>query len=115
LGKCRRCGSSDRSTVILPLAAQRQLAYERRLSLKFNFKATWCPHFHYYQPAENVGAGVADKATERDGPFSSNTTFPNAEYYSPISSSNPLIELPVNMGSVLICFFVLCVFLCPFA
>jgi hypothetical protein len=36
----------------------------------------------------------ADKATERDGPFSSNTTFPNAWYYAPITANNPLIELP---------------------
>ncbi|MBI5371643.1 MAG: hypothetical protein HZA79_06425 [Sphingobacteriales bacterium] len=32
--------------------------------------------------------------TERDGPHSSNTTFSNAWYYSPISPNNPLIELP---------------------
>jgi hypothetical protein len=36
----------------------------------------------------------ADKATQRDGPFSSNTTFSNAWYYAPISSNNPVIELP---------------------
>ena len=36
----------------------------------------------------------ADKPTERDGPFSNNTTFNNAWYYAPISSSNPVIELP---------------------
>ena len=36
----------------------------------------------------------ADKATERDGPFSSNTLFNNAWYYAPISSNNPAIELP---------------------
>jgi hypothetical protein len=36
----------------------------------------------------------AQKATERDGPFSSNTTFPNAWYYAAISSNNPVIELP---------------------
>ena len=36
----------------------------------------------------------ADHATERDGPFSGNTTFPNAWYYAPISANNPVIELP---------------------
>lgn len=36
----------------------------------------------------------ADKATERDGPFSTNTTFTNAWYYSSITVNNPLIELP---------------------
>jgi hypothetical protein len=36
----------------------------------------------------------ADKPTERDGPFSTFTLFPNAWYYKPISSNNPVIELP---------------------
>jgi hypothetical protein len=36
----------------------------------------------------------ADQATQRDGPFSGNTTFSNAWYYAPISSNNPVIELP---------------------
>jgi len=36
----------------------------------------------------------ADKATQRDGPFSTNTTFNNAWYYSSITVNNPLIELP---------------------
>ena len=36
----------------------------------------------------------ADKATQRDGPFSSNTTFTNAWYYAPISANNTAIQLP---------------------
>ena len=36
----------------------------------------------------------ADRPTERDGPFSGNTAFSNAWYYSPISANNPVIELP---------------------
>ncbi len=36
----------------------------------------------------------ADKVTQRDGPFSSNTTFSNAWYYAPISANNTAIELP---------------------
>ncbi|MEP7077163.1 MAG: hypothetical protein ABI878_15260 [Acidobacteriota bacterium] len=36
----------------------------------------------------------ADKPTMRDGPFSTLTTFTNAWYYKPISSNNPVIELP---------------------
>ncbi len=36
----------------------------------------------------------SDHATQRDGPFSSNTTFSNAWYYAPISANNPVIELP---------------------
>ena len=35
-----------------------------------------------------------DKATQRDGPHSSNNTFANAWYYSPITSYNPTIKLP---------------------
>lgn len=36
----------------------------------------------------------ADRPTERDGPFSNNTLFQNAWYYSPISANNPVVELP---------------------
>ena len=36
----------------------------------------------------------ADQPTQRDGPFSNNTTFNNAWYYAPISPNNPVIELP---------------------
>lgn len=36
----------------------------------------------------------AGNPTERDGPFSNNTLFPNAWYYAPISANNPVIELP---------------------
>jgi len=36
----------------------------------------------------------ADQQTERDGPFSTLTLFPNAWYYKPISANNPVIELP---------------------
>jgi hypothetical protein len=36
----------------------------------------------------------ADKVTQRDGPHSTNTTFSNAWYFRPISSTNTVIELP---------------------
>lgn len=36
----------------------------------------------------------SNTSTQRDGPFSTNTTFSNAWYYSPISPNNPVIELP---------------------
>ena len=36
----------------------------------------------------------ADKPTERDGPFSTLTLFPNACDYNPISANNPVIHLP---------------------
>ncbi|HEX7295608.1 MAG TPA: lipocalin family protein [Pyrinomonadaceae bacterium] len=36
----------------------------------------------------------ADRPTQRDGPFSNNTSFTNAWYYAPISPNNPVIELP---------------------
>lgn len=35
-------------------------------------------------------------ATKRDGPYSGNTSFSNAWYYNPISSNNPIIELPAG-------------------
>ena len=37
---------------------------------------------------------LANRVTQRDGPFSSNTTFGNAWFFAPISSNNPVIELP---------------------
>jgi hypothetical protein len=36
----------------------------------------------------------AEAPTKREGPFSNNSTFSNAYYYSPISTGHPLIELP---------------------
>lgn len=36
----------------------------------------------------------AGKATQRDGPFSSNSSFANAWYYNPISTNNTAIKLP---------------------
>ena len=36
--------------------------------------------------------------TKREGPFSSNSTFSNAYYYSPISTSHPVIDLPVDQA-----------------
>ncbi|MCX6220602.1 MAG: hypothetical protein NTZ69_06405 [Bacteroidia bacterium] len=36
----------------------------------------------------------ASKATQRDGPFSSNSTFANAWYYNPFSGYNTAIKLP---------------------
>jgi hypothetical protein len=36
----------------------------------------------------------ADAPTERDGPFSTFTLFPNAWYYGPISANNPMIDVP---------------------
>lgn len=35
--------------------------------------------------------------TKREGPFSNNTTFSNAYYYTPISANHPVIELPVTV------------------
>jgi len=36
----------------------------------------------------------AGKATQRDGPFTSNSSFSNAWYYNPISANNTAIKLP---------------------
>ena len=38
----------------------------------------------------------ADAPTDRDGPYSTFTVFPNAWYYATISNTNPLIELPAG-------------------
>ena len=38
----------------------------------------------------------ADSPTDRDGPYSTFTVFPNAWYYATISNTNPLIELPAG-------------------
>jgi hypothetical protein len=36
----------------------------------------------------------SDKVTQRDGPFSGNTTFSKAWYYAPVSANNTAVELP---------------------
>ena len=55
-----------------------------------------------YQFAKHYFSGIdqwnlvlqASVPTERDGPFSGNSTFNNAWLYAPLSTSNPPIELP---------------------
>lgn len=50
---------------------------------------------HYFSGIQEWNLVLqADKATQRDGPFSGNTTFSNAWYYKLPSSNNPVIELP---------------------
>lgn len=50
---------------------------------------------HYFSGIQQWNLVLqADKTTERDGPFSTNTTFENAYYYADISSNNPVIALP---------------------
>jgi hypothetical protein len=50
---------------------------------------------HYFEGNQKWNLVLqADKATFRDGPFSSNTSFSNAWYYGPLSPTNPAIELP---------------------
>ena len=41
----------------------------------------------------------AGAPTKREGPFSSNSSFSNAYYYSPISTSHPVIELPTGQSA----------------
>jgi hypothetical protein len=40
----------------------------------------------------------AQAPTKREGPFSTNSAFSNAYFYSPISTSHPLIELPAGQS-----------------
>ena len=60
-------------------------------------QATYTFTKHYFS-----GIGIwnlvlqSNKPTVREGAFSNNTTFKNAWYFSPISSNNPVIELPGN-------------------
>lgn len=42
----------------------------------------------------------ADKATHRDGPYSSNDAFKNAWYYGPLSANNPQIKLPGSTSNI---------------
>ena len=50
---------------------------------------------HYFSGIQEWNLVLqADRATERDGPFSTFTQFPNAWYYKPISANNPVVVLP---------------------
>ncbi|MCL4549813.1 MAG: hypothetical protein M1495_14720 [Bacteroidetes bacterium] len=50
---------------------------------------------HYFSGIQEWNLVLqCNNVTERDGPFSNNTTFANAWYYRPIVSNNPKIELP---------------------
>ena len=50
---------------------------------------------HYFSGIDEWNLVLqADQPTERDGPFSTFRVFPNAWYYKPISSTNPIVELP---------------------
>lgn len=50
---------------------------------------------HYFSGIQEWNLVLqADQPTERDGPFSTFTLFPNAWYYKTISSNNPVIVLP---------------------
>ncbi len=50
---------------------------------------------HYFEGSHQWNLLLqASKVTQRDGPFSSNSTFLNAWYYGPVSANNKVIELP---------------------
>jgi hypothetical protein len=50
---------------------------------------------HYFSGIQEWNLVLqAGAPTKREGPFSNNTTFDNAYYYTPISANHPLIELP---------------------
>ena len=50
---------------------------------------------HYFSGIDQWNLVLqSDTPTERDGPFSTLTLFPNAWYYKPISANNPVIVLP---------------------
>ncbi|MEO7991563.1 MAG: hypothetical protein ABI663_18565, partial [Chryseolinea sp.] len=54
---------------------------------------------HYFSGIQEWSLVLqAGAATKREGTFSSNELFSNAYYYSPISTSHPLIELPAGQS-----------------
>jgi len=58
-------------------------------------KVTYTFTKHYFAGIQQWNLVLqADRTTERDGPFSTNTSFNNAWYYAGISPNNLVIELP---------------------
>ena len=56
---------------------------------------------HYFSGIQEWNLVLqAGAPTKREGAFSSNALFSNAYYYSPISTSHPLIEYPGNQAAV---------------
>ena len=69
----------------------RQLSSQPRKLEPVTYKFTK----HYFSGIDEWNLVLqADQPTERDGPFSTFKLFPNAWYYKPISSNNPVVELP---------------------
>ena len=69
------------------------LSTQNRLLEKVSYTFTK----HYFSGIEEWNLVLqASQVTGRDGPFSNNTTFSNAWYYAPISSINPVIEMPIR-------------------
>jgi len=69
----------------------RLLSSQKRTLETVNYRFTR----HYFSGIDQWQLVLqADRPTERDGPFSTLTLFPNAWYYKPISANNPVIELP---------------------
>jgi hypothetical protein len=69
----------------------RLLTTQNRKLEAVNYKFTK----HYFSGIDQWNLVLqADSPTQRDGPFSTLTLFPNAWYYKPISANNPVVELP---------------------
>ena len=67
------------------------LSSQKRNLEKTNYRFTK----HYFSGIQLWNLVLqADKTTEREEPFSSNTTFSNAWYYAPVSANNTAIKLP---------------------
>jgi len=55
---------------------------------------------HYFSGIQEWNLVLQVSApTKREGPYSNNTTFSNAYYYSTISTSHPVIELPAGQST----------------
>ena len=71
----------------------RLLATQNRKLEAVNYRFTK----HYFSGIDQWQLVLqADAPTDRDGPYSTFTVFPNAWYYATISNTNPLIELPAG-------------------
>ena len=69
----------------------RLLTTQNRKLEPVNYKFTK----HYFSGIQEWNLVLqADQPTDRDGPFSTFTLFPNAWYYKTISANNPVIVLP---------------------
>jgi hypothetical protein len=83
--------NNDSAASILGTKWGRLLTSQNRTFEKVTYQFTR----HYFSGIQQWNLVLqADRATERDGPFSISTLFSNAWLYAPITANNPAIDLP---------------------